>query len=84
METDPLENLWSDHTLLQPAAPAEAQIEAQRAEHPVQIHPHPDAQQPAAEAEHCQIAEAHPERPHGHDAHGHGKPGITGGAQDIG
>ena len=36
------------------------------------------------EGQHTQVAEAHPEGPHGHDAHGHGKAGIACRTQDVG
>ena len=68
----------------QPLAAHEAYKEAQGAERPVQIHAHPDGQQAAVEGQHTQVAEAHPEGPHGHDAHGHGKAGIACRTQDVG
>ena len=36
------------------------------------------------EGQHTQVAEAHPEGPHGHDAHGHGKAGVACRTQDVG
>ena len=74
----------SDDLLFQPLAAHEAHKEAQGAERPVQIHAHPDGQQAAVEGQHTQVAEAHPEHPHGEDADRHREGGVAGGAEDVG
>ena len=74
----------SDHLLLHPPAADKADAEEQRAHGPIQEHAHPDEQQAAVELEHHQVAEGHPEHPHGDDADRHGKGGVSGGAQDVG
>lgn len=74
----------SDHLLFHPPAADKADAEEQRAHGPIQEHAHPDEQQAAVELEHHQVAEGHPEHPHGDDADRHGKGGISGGAQDVG
>ena len=74
----------SDHFLFQPFAADKADNKAEGAEHPVEVHSHPDAQQLAVEAEDHQVAEAHPEHPHRDDAHRHGEGCVAGGAEDVG
>ena len=74
----------SDDLLLKPFSPDKTHHKADGAERPVEIHPHPDAEQSAAHLQDPQVAEAHAEHPHGHDADGHGEAGVAGGTEDVG